>query len=119
MTVKDVIDRVGEWSKDLSLPEEQMIRLINEVDGRLWDTVISRRVTDMEYTEHTDINDELLAEGEYGDIYVHYILATAYTRLYESERAAYHTSLFNELYNSCGNRIIREYPPVPCAKITV
>ena len=119
MTVKDVVARVGEWAKDIDMPEEQMLRLINEVEKRLWDNVVSKRVTDTEYRELHNIEDEVICGEEYGDIYVHYILATAYMRRYESERAAHHTSLYNGLYGSFCDWVVREYPPMPCAKITV
>ncbi len=118
MKIKEVIDRLSEWSKEAPMPEEQMIRLVNEVEKKLWDNVISKRVTDMRYTErHDDVEDELLCGEEYGDIYVHYILATAYMRLYESERAAQHSALFNSIYQSYGDYIIRSFPPKACAKI--
>ena len=119
MTVKDVTARVSEWAKDIDMPEGQMIRLINEVEKKLWDNAVSKRVTGMEYAEHHDIEDKLICGEEYGDVYVHYILATAYMRLYESERATQHTALYNGLYSSFCDWVVREYPPVPCAKITV
>ena len=117
MKIKEVIDRLSEWSKDAVMPEAQVIRLINEVDERLWDNIVSKRKTDKTYKKHINIDEELLAEGEYVDIYVHYILATAYMRLYESERAAQHSALFNSIYQSYGDYIIRSFPPKPCANI--
>ncbi|MBQ3182523.1 MAG: hypothetical protein IJB57_02535, partial [Clostridia bacterium] len=108
---------LSEWSKETPMPEEQTIRLINEVEKRLWDNVVSKRVTDMEYTERHDIEDELICGEEYGDIYVHYILATVYMCLRESERASQHTALFNNIYQSYGDYIIRSFPPKPCARI--
>lgn len=117
MTVKDVIDRVSEWSRDIDIPEGQMIRLVNEVEKRLWDNIIKKHETKLEYTKHNDISGELMVTDEYGDIYVHYILATAYMRMYESERSAQHTALYNNLYASYGNYITREYMPKQNAKI--
>lgn len=119
MKIKEIIDRLGEWSRESMLPEEQVIRLINDLEKQVVNDVLCRRETSIAYAEHTGVDEECIIPEEYADMYVNYILAAVYARMYETERAAQHTAQFNNLYNSYGSYVIRTYAPKPCAKITL
>ena len=117
MKIKDVKDRLKEWSDKDLMPEGQVIRLINDLEKQICNDLLSRRETGIEYIEHKSVSEECILPSEYGEMYVHYILSAVYTRRYETERAAVHTAAFNNIYKSYGNYVTRAYPPKPCARI--
>lgn len=119
MKIRDVIDRLGEWSKESMLPEGRVIRLINDLEKQVVNDILCKRETGISYTEHTGVDEDCIMPDEYADMYVNYILAAVYARMYETERAAQHTAQFNNLYNSYGSYVIRTYAAKPCAQITI
>lgn len=119
MKIKEVIDRLSEWSKEPLMPEEQVLKLINKLEKRILNDDLAMREANITYIEHTDINEDCIVPDEYADMYVFYVLSEVYAKRYETERAALHTSQFNNLYNSYASYVIRTYDPKPCAKITL
>ena len=119
MKIREITDRLSGWSKEQIMAENELIKLINSVEKRVYDNLISHRDTEIECKTHNNVDEECMIPDEYADIYVHYILAEHYSRLYESERSAQHGSRFNELYCELGNYVVRTFPPKPCAKITI
>ena len=119
MKIRDVIDRLGEWSRENMLPEGQVIRLINDLEKQVVNDILCRRETGIAYAEHTGVDEECIIPEEYADMYVNYILAAVYARRYETERAAQHIAQFNNLYTSYGSYVIRTYAAKRCAKITI
>ena len=119
MKIKEVIDRLSEWSKDDVLSDDQVIRLINELEKQVCNELLYKRESGIVYTEHASVNEECILPFEYADMYVNYIMAAVYARRYETERATQHMAQFNNLYNSYGNYVIRTYSAKKCAKITI
>ena len=119
MKIKEVIDRLGEWSNEAILPDGRVIRLINELEKQICNDVLSNRETGITYTEHTNVDEECIIPDEYAGMYVDYILAEVYSRHYETERAAIHTARYNSTYSAYESYVIRTNAPKPCAKITI
>lgn len=119
MKLNDIIHRIKRQN-----PEEydevtlaEWCGVVNAINKRIFDNIISRHETDTKYDEIKSGEDELPVPDEYCDIYVLFI--TADRALARNEIVKYNNSMqaFNALYSRYTDYINRTYMPKQIASI--
>jgi len=83
---------------------EEKIRWLSDLDKRIYAEIMSRRA-DCEisgfvgYTPQTDLNEPLLADGGYGDMYIYYLEAMINKANCEYSRYNNSMIMFNTIYS--------------------
>ena len=119
MKLNEIIQRIKKQSpedyENVSLAE--WCGVVNSINKRIYDNIISRHETDMKYEKISSGEDELPIPDEYTDIYVLFIAADR--ALARNEIVKYSNSMqaFNALYSRYADYINRTYIPKQIASI--
>lgn len=119
MKLNEIIHRIKKQNPEeydeVSLAE--WCGVVNVINKRIFDNIISRHHTDMSYTEIKSGEDELPVPDEYCDIYPLFVYADR--ALARNEIVRYNNSMqaFNVLYNRYADYINRTYMPIQTASI--
>lgn len=119
MKLNEIIHRIKKQSpedyENVSLAE--WCDVVNSINKRIYDNIISHHETDMKYEEIKSGEDELPIPDEYTDIYVLFISADR--ALARNEIVKYNNSMqaFNALYSRYADYINRTYMPKQIASI--
>lgn len=107
MTINDLITEVDDL-KTNQYSDEQKVRWINEIEGRILDEIIrNRKIREDEeipdevyYDEAIDMDTELLVKEPYSDLYRYYLFSMIDLSNEEYDRYQNSAVLFNNRYQS-------------------
>lgn len=107
MTINDLITEVDDL-KTNQYSDEQKVRWINEIEGRILDEIIrNRKIREDEeipdevyYDEEIDMDTELLVKEPYSDLYRYYLFSMIDLSNEEYDRYQNSAVLFNNRYQS-------------------
>lgn len=107
MTINDLITEVDDL-KTNQYSDEQKVRWINEIEGRILDEIIrNRKIREDEeipdevyYDEEIDMDTELIVKEPYSDLYKYYLFSMIDLSNEEYDRYQNSAVLFNNRYQS-------------------
>ena len=107
MTINDLITEVDDL-KTNQYSDEQKVRWINEIEGRILDEIIrNRKIREDEeipdevyYDEEIDMDTELLVKEPYSDLYRYYLFSMIDLSNEEYDRYQNSAVMFNNRYQS-------------------
>lgn len=117
MKIIDILTETLKLRPDLKMTNEEGLKLINTLDKRVYNDVISTHEMSVPEYEHTSVEDEAAIPDEHVGVYLlyiftHYDLARGESRRYDNDKIA-----FDLAWGNYCDYINRTYMPIQRAVI--
>lgn len=111
MQVNTIIAEVRECARGASYTDEQLIKWLRELDGRIYNETLKRYEDAPEYTPIEDCESSLLISEEYADVYRYFLLSRIYLTVGDHDRYNAYAELFATALDSFRCGYIKHHMP--------
>lgn len=112
MQVKSIIADIRGICKGVSFDDDQLIRMLSELDGRIYRETISRYENAPEYSPIEDEESSLIIGEEYTDVYRYWLLSRIYLNVGDYDRYNNYAELYAAALDSFRRDHISKNMPI-------
>ena len=111
MKIREVITQVDDLYAN-AFSEEDKLQWLKQIEEKIYKEIVLTHHHDVEMTDFSDDNNELIAPAPYDSLYINYIIAKIHQ--YTNETVRYNNSMiiFNQEYQEFANYWNRKYMPI-------